>query len=127
MTEFVKEMFKDVIENPVFDEKIVAQYFSRSYIQTVDNRKLDYTDFVNHIKKLKEKVSVQKVQFLNTAENGTSVFTKHIVKSVLRDNSNITHKVLAEFVIEDGKIETCDELTIMLEGSENEKNLGSEM
>jgi len=126
MVELIKQMFEKLIESPDFEEKDISKYFSGNYIQLVDNRELRYPDFVRHVMKLKEKISSAKVEFINIAQNEHSVFTKHIVRSTLKDGTQTTHKVFAEFIVIDEKIIACDELTLMLEGPEKEKNLGSE-
>lgn len=126
MKHFIQQVFKEVLENPVFDELLIEKYFSKEYIQLVDQSQLNYDEFVLHIKKLKEKVSEQKLEIINHAENGNTIFTNHIVKSTLKDGSEVVHKVLAEFTIRNHQIIRCDELTLLLEGNETAKNLGSE-
>lgn len=127
MKNFIQQVFREVLENPVFDQALIERYFSKNYIQLVDRQQLNYDQFVLHIRKLKEKVAEQKIEIIHHAENGNIIFTHHIAKSVLKDGSTVRHKVLAEFTIQDGKIIQCDELTLMLEGSLAEKNLGSEV
>ncbi len=126
MKHFIQQVFKEVLENPVFDEVLIEKYFSKEYIQFVDHAQLNYDEFVLHIKKLKEKVAEQKMEIISHAENGTIIFTNHIAKSTLKDGSEVVHKVLAEFTIRNHQIIRCDELTLLVEGDETAKNLGSE-
>ncbi|MBW3519227.1 hypothetical protein [Flavobacterium sp. NKUCC04_CG] len=121
----VKEMLHDIIENPVFDEKVIDCYFAYNYIQIVDHTHLNLKQFKSHIQKLKSLIARVEVEVLNCASNDKSVFTKHLVRSILKDGSKHTHKVFAEFVIKDGKIVKCEELTFLIEGSEAGKDLGS--
>ncbi|REC47435.1 nuclear transport factor 2-like protein [Chryseobacterium pennipullorum] len=127
MIHFIRQVFTHVLENPVFDESLIEQYFSRDYVQTVDHQQLHYEEFVLHIKKLKEKVAEQHIDIVSYAENGDSIFTRHIAKSFLKDGSYALHQVMAEFTIRDQKIVRCNELTLLLEGNHAEKNLGSEI
>lgn len=127
MKHFIQKVFSEVLENPAFDELLIEKYFSKDYVQLVDRQQLNYENFVLHIKKLKEKVTEQKIEFISHAENDNIIFTNHVVKSQLKDGSFVCHKVLAEFTIQNSKIIRCDELTVLLEGSQSEKNLGSEM
>ncbi|PWN71075.1 hypothetical protein C1631_000145 [Chryseobacterium phosphatilyticum] len=127
MKNFIREVFTHVLENPVFDEILIEKYFSKDYVQFVDHQQLHYKEFVLHIKKLKEKISEQKIEIIHYAENGNVIFTHHLVESLLKDGSIAKHKVLAEFTIQHGTIIQCDELTLLLEGSLSEKNLGSEV
>lgn len=127
MKHIIEQVFRDVLENPVFDLFFIEKYFSKDYIQCVDHHQLNYEEFILHIKKLKEKVAEQKIEILTYAENGNIIFTHHLANSVLKDGSTVLHKVLAEFTIEDNKIIRCDELTLLLEGDFSAKNLGSEI
>ncbi len=126
MKHFIQQVFSDVLENPFFDPTLIEKYFSRHYIQFVDHTQLNYDEFILHIKNLKEKVAEQKIEILNHAEHGNIIFTNHVVRSVLKDGSVASHKVLAEFTIQDDKIIRCDELTLLIEGDHIAKNLGSE-
>ena len=127
MKNLIQKVFSEILENPEFNQTLIEKYFAKNYIQYVDNSQLTYEEFVLHIKKLKEKVAEQKVKIINYAENGNVIYTKHIAQSTLNDGSIVIHKVLAEFTIHNDKITQCDELTILLQGNENEKNLGSEL
>lgn len=127
MKHIIQEVFTNILENPVFDLSLIEQYFSKDYIQLVDHTQLSYEEFILHIKKLKEKLSGQKIDLINYAENGNIIFTHHMARSVLKDGSIVRHKVLAEFTIHEDKIIRCDELTLLLEGGQTEKNLGSEV
>lgn len=124
---FITQMFKEVLESPEIDERVIQTYFSMDYIQIVDGHTLDYNRFVQHIRKLKEKVIEQKVTLENIAANQNTVFTKHRVTSKLRNHTTTIHKVLAEFTVKKGKIIQCDELTLLVKGDESEKSLGSEV
>ncbi|MGX5683102.1 hypothetical protein ACWKWW_00965 [Chryseobacterium cucumeris] len=126
MKHFIRQLFNDVLENPVFDELLIEKYFSKEYIQIVDHSQLTYDEFVLHIRKLKEKVVEQKLDIISHAENGNIIFTHHIAKSTLKDGSKVVHKVLAEFTIRNHQIIQCNELTLLVEGNVVEKNLGSE-
>lgn len=125
MEDFIKALFRDVIENKNYDETLIDKYFSEDYVQIVDNQTLDFAAFKKHIQKLKNKIQQVNVQFSTIASNETSVFTKHYVKSILKNGEIAKHKVFAEFQIENGKVIQCDELTLQIEGNKSESNLGS--
>lgn len=125
MEKRVKEMLQQVIESKTYDEEVILQYFSPTYEQWVDHSKLDFEGFKQHIKKLKQLIETVEVQLVNTAVNDNTVFTKHLVYSVLKDGSQHTHKVLAEFTFAGNKIVRCEELTCLLSGSAKAKHLGS--
>jgi len=122
---FIKELFRDVIENKNYDETLINKYFSENYVQIVDNQELDFETFKKHIKKLKDKIQQVDVQFANIVHNDHSIFTKHYVRSILKTKEVVSHKVFAEFQIKDGKVFHCEELTLQIEGNPSESNLGS--
>ncbi len=109
MEGFIRNLFKDVIENECYDEKLIDKYFSDEYVQCVNNVNLDFNTFKKHIQKLKSKVKKQHVEFENIVFNDNFVFTKHYVESILINNEVVKHKVLAEFSILNGKVVHCDE------------------
>ena len=125
MENFIKELFRDVIANKYYDETLINRYFSEDYVQIVDNQDLDFAAFKKHIQKLKEKVVSVEVVFFNIISNEKTVFTKHLVKSTLVSGDIVKHKVFAEFQITDGKVTQCDELTLLIAGNKNERNLGA--
>jgi len=125
MGDFIKALFRDVIENKNYDETLIDKYFSEDYVQSVDNQTLGFETFKKHLQKLKDKIQQVDVQFSNIASNETSIFTKHYVKSILKNGEMVKHKVFAEFQIENGKVIQCDELTLLIEGNKSESNLGS--
>ncbi|WP_010255282.1 hypothetical protein [Myroides injenensis] len=125
MEKTIREMFQNIIENNVYNEQMINKYFSPDYEQIVDDKYLKIEEFITHIKKLKEVVETAEVSIINFATQDNSIFTKHIVKTVLKDGSKHTHKVFAEFIINDNKIIRCEELTLMIAGSEVAKRLGS--
>jgi len=127
MRDLIQNVFTEILENPEFDLILIEKYFSKDYIQVVDDKQLNYDEFVLHIKKLKEKVIAQKMEILNYAENDTVIFTHHTARSVLKNGNIVVHKVLAEFTVHNNKITKCNELTLLLEGNHSEKNLASEM
>jgi len=127
MKKFIKNLFKDVIENKEYNDSYIQKYFSETYVQTVNNEKLDFESFKKHILKLKSKVINQNVEFQKILSNRNTIFTKHIVTSTLKNKEIVKHKVFAEFTLnKEMKIIKCDEITLLVEGNENQNNLGSE-
>lgn len=125
MENFIKALFRDVIENKNYDEKLINKYFSEDYVQIVDDQTLDFDTFKKHIRKLKDKIQQVDVRFSSIVSNETSVFTKHYVNSILKNGETVKHKVFAEFQVKNGKVIQCDELTSLIAGNKNESNLGS--
>lgn len=124
MEKLVREMLHQIIENKVYDEQLIATYFSPQYVQVVNDTVLDFEGFKQHIKKLKEVVHTIRLEILQTGEGKDCVFTKHKVEVLLKDQSTHTYKVMAEFLFQEGKIIRCEELTYLVEG-EASYNLGA--
>lgn len=53
--DFIKALFRDVIENKNYDETLINKYFAENYVQIVDGQELDFETFKKHIRKLKDK------------------------------------------------------------------------
>ena len=123
--ELIKNLFKNVLQNQSVDIEIIKKYISEKYIQYVDGKELRFEQFVEHIKKQKEVIESIKVDFISMVEENNIVFTNHIVSINKKDNSFVKVKVIAEFIIENEKLVKCDELTFLLNGSSEDKDLGS--
>ncbi|MDR0815336.1 MAG: hypothetical protein LBN37_06255 [Bacteroidales bacterium] len=122
---FIRELFKNVFESPEFNEDFIRRNVDTAYIQHVDGKTLGYNEFAQHIKLLKTKVSICSVEFLTLVEDGEILFSNHIISITLKDGAQGKSHVIAEFRIKDGKLYYCDELTSLIEGREQDKDLGS--
>lgn len=122
---FIKQVFKEVIENLDRDEKIISQYFSPHYIQFVDGHKLNYNDFVQHMLIQKTLLESATVFIEHCVSEGNKICTLHRVDAVKKNGASISVKVIAYFEIEDGKIISCDELTHILKGEKEDQSIGS--
>ena len=121
----IQAMFRDIIERDVFDEQAVGRYFSPNYVQKVDGKTLDFTGFCDHLRALKGAVMNVHVAFEQMVAEGNKVMDIHHVDADKRAGGKIASRVIALFVIEDGKIVFCDELTHLEEGAATDKDLGS--
>lgn len=122
---FVKEIFKNTIENMDATEETYAQYFSQDYVQHVDGKTLNYTDFVAHMKAQKNVIKSAKVTFKHIITEGDTVATVHIVNGIKKDGSIIEAQVNALFKIKNKKVVLCDELTHLIKGEKSDRDLGS--
>lgn len=125
MEAWIKNLFHEVIENMDADEKVYATYFSPRYKQYVDGVFLDYEGFVRHMKKQKEIVSSAKVTIDHCIVQGNRLFTKHRVDLRKITGQEIAVQVMTYYEVEDGKIVLCDELTRLLQGSSEDRYIGS--
>ncbi|MDR2224123.1 MAG: hypothetical protein LBE34_15510 [Flavobacteriaceae bacterium] len=123
--EIVQQSLIAMIESPIYDETIIAKYFSASYVQDVDGKTLYYPTFCKHIKTLKEITDKRKLTINHIISQDNLVFTNHTVEIINKENKYSKIKVIAMFKIENHKIIYCDELTFLMEGNEENKNIGS--
>ena len=121
----VRQMFRDVLERDKFDEPEVARYFSRSYQQKVDGKTLDFAGFVDHMRELKRTVTGLRVSFEQMVAEGNKVMEIHRVEADKRTGGKMMARVISLWVIEDGKIVLCDELTHLEQGVAEDRDLGS--
>jgi ketosteroid isomerase-like protein len=121
----IQATFRDVIEQDGFDEQVVSRYFSPKYVQKVDGKTLDFAAFSDHLRALKAAVTNVHVVFEQMVAEGNKVMDIHLVYADKRAGGKIATKVISLYVIEDGKVVLCDELTHLEEGAATDKDMGS--
>ncbi|MEO9386293.1 nuclear transport factor 2 family protein [Chromobacterium phragmitis] len=121
----VRGMFAELIEAGRNDDDAILRYMSLDYRQHVDGRDLDLDHFRAHLRKQREVVEKMEVHFLAVAQDADSVLTHHQVRVHKKNGETPLFQVLAHFIIRDGRIAVCDELTRQLEGSTADSDLGS--
>lgn len=116
---------QQIVANPEHQPELIANLFSRHYHQTVDGHTLDYPQFIQHMALLKQITCSMQLQILAIAAAGENVFTHHWVNIEKRDGSQSQIRVLAHFTVRDGQIQSCVELTQLLAGEHQDRDLGS--
>lgn len=102
-----------------------GKYVSRKFINTIDDKHFNFEQWVQHIKNIKAVVQSMRATFACIVSDGNNVFASYHVKSIKKDGGEINVKDLAHFVIEDGKIIYCDELTKLMQGGEEDAGFAS--
>lgn len=120
----IKKCFKELLEDEHATPEMFGKYFSEEYIQHVDGVTLDYQGLLAHAATLKSRVKNIKVELVHLVAEGDKVCSVHLVDS-MRDNALVKMKVIALFQLKENKIILCDELTHMILGDEEDRNLGS--
>ena len=123
--EVVLSSFRDVLENPDASASDVERWFSPDYQQSVDGKTMDYTQFIQHLEALDTAASSFKVDVQETVCEGNRVCTRHHVHVFKKDGSTSLAQVLAVFEVANGKIIRCDELTRLVDGDSEDRDLGS--
>ena len=122
---FIEEVFNNVLEDTNATERAYEKYFSKDYIQRVDGKVLNYSDFVKHMQAQKAVLKSLKITFKYIIVEGDKIATVHIVDGVKKDGGIIEAQVNAVFQIKNKKIILCDELTRMIKGAKSDADLGS--
>tara|TARA_R110000868_G_scaffold248315_14_gene504851 strand:- start:1938 stop:2336 length:399 start_codon:yes stop_codon:yes gene_type:complete len=123
--QFIKQVFKDTFENMDASEENYSHYFAKEYVQHVDGKTLNYTEFLAHMKALKQAMKTIAIDFKIILADGDKVATVHKVHGIKRDGGTIHAQVNAIFQIKDNQIILCDELTHLIQGNSDDKDLGS--
>jgi hypothetical protein len=121
----IRELFQNIFENPGYDEAIIKRYFSKDYVQQVDGKTLHFSEFIKHIKVVKEAITSMSVTFDTIAQDNDIVFTNHRVRATTKEGSTGEVHVIAEFHIQNGQINYCNELTRQISGDPKDGDLGS--
>ncbi len=121
----IQAAFRDVIEDCQATETTIAHYFSPDYIQSVDDKILNFEQFVSHMKVQKSVVETININLLKMVGEGDIVCSHHEVYATKKNGDALKAKVIAFFTIKNGKIIRCDELTHLLEGAQEDHDLGS--
>jgi predicted SnoaL-like aldol condensation-catalyzing enzyme len=121
----VARAFQDVFVSDAFDEAVIARYFSPRYAQKTDGRMLDFSGFVAHVRELKRTLRNVKITFEHVFSDGSNVVSIHRAEAEKVAGGKISVRVFAMFVIEDGKIVLCDELTHLERGNPEDRDLAS--
>lgn len=119
----LKEMFSEVLENSVYNEKLIHQYFSQNYVQHVDGKTLYFDGFNQHMKTLKKDMPEIKINIKTLVQEGNTVFSNHVVSK--KTASDMKIQVIGEFRFEGDQICYCDELTYLISGDPKDRDLGS--
>ena len=113
--------------NPETKPEIYAELLTPDYIQYVDGKQLDYAGFLAHGAALQASLSSGSVTFEHVVTDGASAATVHIADVVKVNGDRVRLKVIAYYQFRGNRISMIDELTHLLEGTEQDRNLGSRM
>ncbi|QNK63877.1 nuclear transport factor 2 family protein [Pedobacter sp. PAMC26386] len=121
----LKEVFTTVLESTLYNEELINRYFSQNYIQQVDGKTLYFEGFKQHMKVLKNDMLSIQIDIQTLVQEGNIVFSNHMVSGTTKENRKGLVQVIAEFRFEGDQIAYCNELTHLVAGSPQERDLGS--
>jgi predicted SnoaL-like aldol condensation-catalyzing enzyme len=123
--EIVRNMFRDIFEKPHLDIALIAHYFHPSYMQYVDGNILDYTTFIQHMQAIKSSVKDVKIKFEHLIAEDDMVCSVHYASGTKPNGSVVKSKIIALFKLQEGKFVLCEELTQLLQGDAEDRDMGS--
>lgn len=127
LSQLAQRIFKDMFEKETFDLSLVQKYFHPEYIQHVDGKTINYDQFIQHIQALKAAVKQVKIVFEQLVTEGQTVCSNHYAHVTKADGSQSKTKVIAFLTFKDNQLIRCDELTHLLQGDAEDKDLGSRL
>jgi hypothetical protein len=128
---FTKEEYEAMFQAVVFGapqhaQKDAEKYFSPDYVQITDGHKSNFTQFVDHISTLRGVIVSGNITVSSLVQNGRQIADRHIVNATKADGNVIVSEViLIGERDEEGLMYRVWELTRLIEGSEDDANLGS--
>ncbi|MDH6134244.1 hypothetical protein P3T37_003646 [Kitasatospora sp. MAA4] len=104
----------------------VDRHFAPDYRQRTDGRWDDRSAFTTHIAHLRTVVADGSVQILDELVQGDRYADRHIVEVTKTDGSTVRMEVylFAQFA-PDGRFRRIEETTLLLQGADADRNLGS--
>ncbi|MGW7002356.1 nuclear transport factor 2 family protein [Streptomyces sp. NPDC054933] len=116
----------DLLFTPGLDlDQAADRHFAPDYRQRTDGRWDDRTEFLTHIAHLRKAVVSGTVQVHDELADGDRYADRHTVDVTKTDGSTARMEVylFGEFA-PDGRFRRIEETTLMLAGSEKDRNLG---
>lgn len=105
---------------------VIDRYFSPHYRQRTNGVWDDRAAFTQHIRKLREVVASVRIEVLDELRDGNRYADRHCVYVTKRDGSTVVQEVyLFGELDHEGRFLRIEETTLMLEGVEADRNIGS--
>ncbi|ARQ02094.1 nuclear transport factor 2 family protein [Pseudorhodoplanes sinuspersici] len=111
--------------NPATKPEQFSELLSPDYIQRVDGEQLDYAGFLRHSEAVQASISSSNVTFEHIVTDGVSAASVHIAEAIKTNGKRIRLKVIAYYQFRGNRISLVDELTHLLEGDAQDRDLGS--
>lgn len=107
-------------------DEAIDRHFAPDYRQRTDGSWADRTEFAEHIAHLRTVVAEGSVEVHEELYSGTNYADRHTVRVTKKDGSTVSTEVYVfADLAEDGRFRRIEEVTLMLEGAEADRNLGS--
>jgi hypothetical protein len=123
----IRSAMTDLLLTPGLDlAEAVERHFAPDYRQRTDGSWADRNEFMEHIAHLREVVAGGSIQVMEELVQGNLYADRHVVDVEKVDGSKVSMEVyvFGEFA-PDGRFRRIEETTLMLQGADTDRNLGS--
>ena len=115
-----------VFQRDLTVEQVVSRHFTEDYRQRTDGVWCDRAEFVEHIEHLRTVVAGGEVDVHEEVREGSRYADRHTVQIVKTDGSRVRTEVyLFAELAPDGRLRRIQETTLMIDGAEADRGLGS--
>lgn len=119
------ELVRKALTEVLGHEAETDNFFARDYIQTVNGEVLNYAQFASHVAHLRKSLSSVSINIFSLACAEGSVHSHHHVIVEKKDETSSQFEVFARFIVAEGKIKKCFELTRQISGCSDDYDLGA--
>ncbi|MFE6742642.1 nuclear transport factor 2 family protein [Streptomyces tubercidicus] len=107
-------------------EEAADRHFTPDYRQRTDGEWADRAGFVEHIAHVRTLVAEGSIEVHDELYDGTKYADRHTVNITKKDGSTVVTEVYVfADLASDGRFNRLEETTLMLKGSEADRNIGS--
>lgn len=123
----IKAALTDLLLNEdVTLEKAADRHFTPDYRQRTDGAWADRAEFLDHIAHLRTLVAGGEVEVHEELYDGSKYADRHTCHITKKDGSTVSMEVYVfADLAPDGRFRRIEETTLMLKGSDADRNLGS--
>jgi len=122
--DFLSQVFQALFDPSVTAEAVGA-FFAPDYVQIADGKELDRAGFIDHVRVLKNTLRSGSVTLEKVIASGSTIASLHVATGLKKSGATVQMKVHAFFEIENGLIRRTEELTHMVTGLAEDRDLGS--
>lgn len=122
--DFLSRVFQSLFDPTVTAEEVGA-FFAPDYVQIADGKEIDRAGFIDHVRVLKNTLQSASVALEKVVASGSTVASLHVATGRKQSGETVQMKVHAFFEIENGLIRRTEELTHMVAGHAEDRDLGS--
>ncbi len=120
----LEKMFETLADKKVPIQDLAA-FFTPDYVQIVDGKMFDLNAFLQHAATLRDTLVKADIRFEKIVTDGNTIADIHFAHAQKKNGDNVHIKVIAFYTLRDGRICKVEELTHLVEGTAQDRDLGS--